>query len=112
VSRVKCKTRLTTPTPRRRNAVPIDPIALPLQGKECATAHLGGWFSALLDSGPDAWSQQLIDRSVGPQDQRGYLLHAYGEPVGALIFSAVAATQPQAGSAGNHSTSQKFKNQS
>lgn len=82
-----------------RNAVPIDPIALPLQEKEYATAHLGGWFSALLDSGPDAWGQRLIDRSVGPQDQRGHLLHAYGEPVGALTFSAVAATSPQAGSA-------------
>jgi serine/threonine-protein kinase HipA len=83
-----------------RNAVPIDPIALPLQEKEYATAHLGGWFSALLDSGPDAWGQRLIDRSVGPQDQRGYLLHAYGEPVGALTFSALVGTPPPAGSTG------------
>ncbi len=62
-------------------AVAIDPVALPLQEKEYTTAHLGGWFSALLDSGPDAWGQRLIDPSVGPQDQRGYLLHAYGEPM-------------------------------
>lgn len=79
-----------------RDAVPIDPVALPLQEKEYATAHLGGWFSALLDSGPDAWGQRLIDRTVGPQDQRGYLLHAYGEPVGALTFSASAGTPPKA----------------
>ncbi|MES2889379.1 MAG: type II toxin-antitoxin system HipA family toxin [Pseudomonadota bacterium] len=78
-----------------QGAVPIDPVALPLQEKEYATAHLGGWFSALLDSGPDAWGQRLIDRHVGPQDSRGYLLHAYGEPVGALTFSATATTPPQ-----------------
>lgn len=78
------------------NAIPIDPVVLPLQEKEYATAHLGGWFSALLDSGPDAWGQRLIDRNVGPQDQRGYLLHAFGEPTGALTFSADAKLAPEA----------------
>lgn len=78
----------------RPEAVPIDPIALPLQEREYATPHLGGWFSALLDSGPDAWGRRLIDRNLGPQDQRGYLLHAYGEPVGALTCSATAQTPP------------------
>lgn len=78
-----------------RGALPIDPVALPLQEKVYTTAHLGGWFSCLLDGGPDAWGQRLIDRHVGPQDQRGYLLHAHGEPVGALTFSASASSAPE-----------------
>jgi len=75
-------------------AVPIDPVALALQEREYETSHLRGWFSALLDSGPDAWGQRIIDRSVGPQDQRGYLLHARGQPVGALTFSERRDTPP------------------
>lgn len=75
-------------------AVPIDPVLLPLQEREYPTAHLGGWFSSLLDAGPDAWGRRIIDRSVGPQDQRGYLLHARGQPVGAITFSDRRDTPP------------------
>ncbi|MES1265336.1 MAG: HipA domain-containing protein, partial [Variovorax sp.] len=76
------------------DAVPIDPIMLPLQAREYETSHLSGWFAALLDSGPDAWGKRIIDRRVGPQDQRGYLLHARGQPVGALTFSERRDTPP------------------
>lgn len=75
-------------------AVPIDPIALPLQEKEFATTHLQGWFSVLRDAGPDAWGKRLIDRNMGPQDQHGYLINAFGEPVGALTFSASREVAP------------------
>ncbi len=76
---------MATPVPK---AVPIDPIASPLQEKEFTAAYLQGWFSVLRDAGPEAWGKRLIDRSIGPQDQRGYLVNAFGEPVGALTFSA------------------------
>ncbi len=75
-------------------AVAIDPIALPLQAKEYVTTHLQGWFSVLRDSGPDAWGKRLIDRNLGPQDQCGYLINAFGEPVGALTFSASRDVAP------------------
>lgn len=78
----------------RPDALAIDPILLPLEERTFQTTTLGGWFSALLDAGPDAWGRRLIDRAVGPQDQRGYLLHARGQTIGALAFSADRATPP------------------
>lgn len=72
----------------RADALPIDPIAVPLEAKAYTTPHLGGWFSSLLDAGPDAWGKGIIDRALGVQDQRGYLLNAHGQAAGALSFSA------------------------
>ena len=42
----------------------------------------------------DAWGRRLIDRAVGPQDERGYLLHARGQTAGALAFSTGRDTPP------------------
>lgn len=78
----------------RRDALPVDPVALPLRDRQFDTPYLHGWFSILLDAGPDAWGRRLIDRSVGPQDERGYLLQARGHPVGALAFSESRDTPP------------------
>jgi serine/threonine-protein kinase HipA len=72
---------------QRSDALPIDPITLPLKALRFTTTHLAGWFSALLDAGPDAWGQRLIDRLHGPQDTFGHLLLASGQTVGALGFS-------------------------
>lgn len=80
----------------RKDALPLDPVALPLRNKRFDTTYLAGWFSVLLDAGPDAWGRRLIDRSVGPQDERGYLLQARGHPVGALAFSESQDTAPAA----------------
>jgi serine/threonine-protein kinase HipA len=80
----------------RDDAVPIDPIALPLHERPFSTVHLSGWFSALLDGGPDEWGKRLIDRLHGAQDTSGYFLKARGEAVGALAFSADAASSPAA----------------
>lgn len=78
----------------RPNRLPIDPIALPLEPKRYETTALSGWFSVLLDAGPDAWGRRLIDRAIGVQDERGYLLNARGQTVGALAFSDSRETPP------------------
>jgi serine/threonine-protein kinase HipA len=79
----------------RPDAVPIDPIVLPLNERQATTTHLGGWFSALQDSAPDDWGRRLIDRLHGPQDEMGYLLLSRGQTVGALGFSLGAETPPE-----------------
>lgn len=71
----------------RGDAVPVDPVALPLRELPAETTHFGGWFPALLDAGPDEWGKRVIDRIRGPQSMVGYLLHSRGESVGALAFS-------------------------
>jgi serine/threonine-protein kinase HipA len=78
----------------RPERLPIDPVALPLEAKRYETAGLSGWFSVLLDAGPDAWGRRLIDRAIGAQDERGYLLNAHGQTAGALAFSNSRETPP------------------
>uniref|UniRef100_UPI000835B6CC type II toxin-antitoxin system HipA family toxin n=1 Tax=Azohydromonas lata TaxID=45677 RepID=UPI000835B6CC len=80
----------------RPDALAIDPVALPLRVQPFTTSFLSGWFSVLLDGGPDAWGKRLIDRLHGLQDTLGYLLHARGQPVGALSFSPSAEQPPGA----------------
>lgn len=72
----------------RANALPLDPVLLPLRAIEFETTALDGWFSVFLDAGPDAWGKRLIDRAVGPQTQAGYLRLAGGHAAGALAFGA------------------------
>jgi serine/threonine-protein kinase HipA len=78
----------------RPQAVPIDPIVLPLNDQPITTTHLRGWFSVLQDRGPDDWGRRLIDRLHGPQDELGYLLLSRGQSVGALGFSIDPDTPP------------------
>lgn len=84
----------------RPGRLPIDPVALPLEARRFETTGLAGWFSVVLDAGPDAWGRRLIDRAIGAQDEQGYLLHAHGQPAGALAFSNNRETPP----AHSHST--------
>jgi serine/threonine-protein kinase HipA len=78
----------------RDDALPVDPVALPLEARTFRTTALNGWFSALLDAGPDAWGKRIIEKVLGTQDQRGYLLHARGQTVGALAFTDDRDTPP------------------
>lgn len=79
---------------RNKRALPLDPVALPLVAHEFVTTLLGGHFSVLLDAGPDAWGQHLIDLRHGAQTPYGYLLHTGGWQAGALSFSADPAVPP------------------
>jgi serine/threonine-protein kinase HipA len=80
----------------RADALPLDPIALPLQPREFTTTHLQGWFSVLLDAGPDAWGRRVIERRYGAQTLLNAMLLARGHAVGAIGFSASAQVPPAA----------------
>lgn len=47
------------------SALPVDPIALPLEAREFETAMLRGCHAALLDAGPDAWGRSIIELRHG-----------------------------------------------
>ncbi len=75
-------------------AVPIDPVTLPLEGREFEATLLSGHFSALLDAGPDLWGKRIIDLAHGAQTPYGYLLRTNGGQTGALSFSTSATIAP------------------
>lgn len=72
----------------RADAVPIDPIGLPLGGRTCETRELKGVFGALRDASPDYWGRRVIDRHLGrgPLDEIDYLLQGPDDRAGALGF--------------------------
>jgi serine/threonine-protein kinase HipA len=73
----------------RPDAIPVDPVRLPLTNTVQTTNLLFGHFSALLDAGPDRWGKRMIDRAFGPQTEYGYLRHVGDATTGALAFSGV-----------------------
>jgi len=80
----------------RKDAIPIDPVALPLKKGEYTFTSLSGFPGAILDSCPDRWGVKVIDRLVGQQDYpRGYILRNDPGRSGALAFSAGAKEAPQ-----------------
>lgn len=72
----------------RPDAVPIDPINLPISPKTFETVRLGGVFGALRDSAPDAWGRLVIEKVLGRSDltEVDYLLQSPQDRVGALSF--------------------------
>lgn len=72
----------------RPDAVPLDPIHLPLSPRTYETAGLGGVFGALRDAAPDAWGRLVIDRMSGRTDltEIEYLLESPEDRAGALSF--------------------------
>ena len=72
----------------RTDAVPIDPIELPLAARVYETVALNGIFGALRDAGPDYWGRLVIERHVGksPLGELDYLLHSPDDRAGALGF--------------------------
>jgi serine/threonine-protein kinase HipA len=73
----------------RRDAVPLDPVHLPLSPRTYETAKLGGVFGALRDAAPDAWGRLVIARVSGRTDltELDYLLESPEDRAGALSFS-------------------------
>ncbi len=72
----------------RGDAVPLDPIHLPLAPTVYETARLDGVFGALRDAAPDAWGRRVIERVVGRQDldELDFLLESPQDRAGALSF--------------------------
>lgn len=71
----------------RADAVPLDPIHLPIAPTVYETARLGGVFGALRDASPDAWGRRVIERIAGrPLDEVGFLLESPQDRAGALSF--------------------------
>ena len=73
---------------RRRHALALDPVLLPLVEREFTTTEQGGVFGVLLDAMPDDWGRYVIERRHGPQTfPMGYLLKSQEDRVGNLAFS-------------------------
>ncbi|HEU4455668.1 MAG TPA: HipA N-terminal domain-containing protein, partial [Longimicrobium sp.] len=72
----------------RADAVPLDPIHLPITPVVQETARLGGIFGALRDASPDAWGRRVIERVLGKRevDEVDLLLEAPEDRAGALAF--------------------------
>jgi serine/threonine-protein kinase HipA len=71
----------------RPDAVPIDPVHLPLAPTVYETARLDGVFGALRDAAPDAWGRRVIERIAGrPLDEVDFLLQSPQDGAGALTF--------------------------
>jgi serine/threonine-protein kinase HipA len=72
----------------RPDAVPLDPIHLPLTTHVQETAKLDGLFGALRDAAPDAWGRRVIERVLGRSDltEVDFLLESPEDRAGALSF--------------------------
>lgn len=80
----------------RGDALPIDPIALPLGNVTHVTTALQGFFGVIADASPDDWGRYVIDRAYGPQGSPvDYLLKSQQDHVGHLAFSESAQQRPE-----------------
>lgn len=58
----------------RQNAIPLDPVILPLNRNEFSLTALKGFPGVALDACPDRWGKRVIHRLYGAQiDPEGYL---------------------------------------
>jgi serine/threonine-protein kinase HipA len=74
----------------RPNALPVDPVALPLGGTPKDVATNGGLYGAFRDSSPDYWGRLVIaaDLKTRPEavSEIEFLLHANASRIGCLDF--------------------------
>lgn len=74
----------------RPNALPVDPVALPLGGKYRDVATNGGLYGAFRDASPDYWGRLVIaaEAKAPPEalSEMYYLLQANASRVGNLDF--------------------------
>jgi serine/threonine-protein kinase HipA len=77
----------------RPDAVPLDPVHLPLDPTAYETAKLGGIFGVFRDSAPDAWGRFASERVLGTREmtEMDYLLDSPPDRIGALSFGRWAA---------------------
>jgi serine/threonine-protein kinase HipA len=72
----------------RLDAVPLDPLELPLTPRVYETRVLGGMFGALRDAAPDFWGRRVIQRQANATElpEIDYLLQSPDDRAGALGF--------------------------
>ena len=72
----------------RPDAVPIDPIELPLSARTYETTRLKGVFGAIRDASPDYWGRRVIEKHAGLAvlSEIDYLLQSPDDRAGALGF--------------------------
>ncbi len=80
----------------RADAVPLEPLELPLSGQTFETLQLNGVFGALRDASPDYWGRRVIERHAGKSmlTELDYLLHSPDDRAGALSFGLSATPPP------------------
>lgn len=79
-----------------KNAIPIDPVSLPIHGNIEPFMSLGGYPGAIMDSCPDRWGIKVINRLLGDQPYPvGYVLLNDPGRAGCLAFSTSADTPPE-----------------
>lgn len=72
----------------RADAVPLDPVELPLGDRTFETVQLKGVFGALRDASPDWWGRRVIQKHAGltQLEEIDYLLNSPDDRAGALGF--------------------------
>jgi serine/threonine-protein kinase HipA len=80
----------------RPDAVPLEPLELPLLERTFETLQLNGVFGALRDASPDSWGRRVIERHAGKPalTELDYLLHSPDDRAGALCFGLGATPPP------------------
>lgn len=80
---------------RNIEAVPIDPVALPLREAEFRTTLTEGFFGAIRDALPDDWGRHVIQKLHGDDSRTtfGFLLLPSADRFGALSFGTDSAAQ-------------------
>lgn len=79
----------------RRDAIPIDPVSLPLSEQEFVFTALSGIPGAIMDACPDKWGVRVIDRLEGKKDYPlGYILTNDPGRAGMLAFSSSPDEKP------------------
>lgn len=80
----------------RSDAIPLDPVSLPLNNSANPFTSLSGFPGVILDACPDRWGIKVIDRLEGKKSYPdGYLLMNDPGRAGNLAFSLSANTPPQ-----------------
>jgi len=85
----------------RSDAVPLEPLELPLLERTFETTQLHGVFGALRDASPDFWGRRVIERHAGRPvlgrpvlSELDYLLHSPDDRAGALAFGLGTTPPP------------------
>jgi len=80
----------------RPDAIPIDPVSLPLNNSAPPFTSLSGFPGVILDACPDRWGITVIDRLLGKKAYpSGYLLMNDPGRAGNLAFSPAVSEPPQ-----------------